>query len=571
MDRLYEADKVVFAVDADFVPTNVMDQWIVSFKESLLEFIGQEMKAYRLYTVVPRLTKFIDQLTNWYVRLNRRRIKGEYGIRECQDSLNTLFDILMSMTKMMAPFTPYLTEFMFQRLVKFERGPSKEAPSVHYEMMPKVVPARISRDIESRVSLMQRIIDLGRVLRDRKTIPIKYPLSEIVVLMTTHDEKAIRGELQAFEVFIQSELNVRRIVYTNDKSKFGVRVVCMPDHKVLGVKHKANYKALVEKVKALTDGEVEELQQKGGLSVKVSATEEVRIGTEEVKFLIKVENVGEADLVGESDSELLVLLNCKQDESLVEEGVAREVINRVQKLKKKLNLVSTDLVYLCYQVQEAAQKGKEAVLGKFKSFIETAIKSEFNEEAAFVKARPQLGCAAAEEVHLQAVGLKIKLSIYKEMVKCNGAFVNVLLLHPHGNRVASVLVTKEVDFARLSAEVKTVFRFGPRKHLHFLDKARKEVTGEEFRKQVFLFAYLEEHDKFVNEDPKLWETVKGEVEAIKQDQPECKFVNCVANGEARTLFVENPKGVELLREGQAVEEVLREVFGGAKIEAVQFC
>lgn len=89
--------------------TNVMDVWIRSFKESLVEFVSREMKAYRLYTVVPRLTKFIDQLTNWYVRLNRKRIKGEEGFKDCVASLNVLFDVLDTMVKMMAPFTPYLS------------------------------------------------------------------------------------------------------------------------------------------------------------------------------------------------------------------------------------------------------------------------------------------------------------------------------------------------------------------------------------------------------------------------------------------------------------------------------
>lgn len=89
--------------------TNIMDVWIRSFKESLVEFVAKEMKAYRLYTVVPRLTKFIDQLTNWYVRLNRRRIKGEEGLKDCVASLNVLFDVLDTMVKIMAPFTPFLS------------------------------------------------------------------------------------------------------------------------------------------------------------------------------------------------------------------------------------------------------------------------------------------------------------------------------------------------------------------------------------------------------------------------------------------------------------------------------
>ena len=94
-----------------------MDRWIISFTQSLLAFVDREMAAYRLYTVLPRLMKFIDNLTNWYVRTNRKRLKGE-GIDEgeCKMALETLFSVLYTMVRVFAPFTPFLTEQMYQIL-----------------------------------------------------------------------------------------------------------------------------------------------------------------------------------------------------------------------------------------------------------------------------------------------------------------------------------------------------------------------------------------------------------------------------------------------------------------------
>ncbi|CAF4437310.1 unnamed protein product, partial [Adineta steineri] len=98
--------------------TNVMDRWIVSYTQTLLDFVKQEMNAYRLYTVVPRLVKYIDMLTNWYVKLNKRRFKGETSMEDCLTSLNVLCYILLTMAKLMGPFTPFLAEYMYQILRK---------------------------------------------------------------------------------------------------------------------------------------------------------------------------------------------------------------------------------------------------------------------------------------------------------------------------------------------------------------------------------------------------------------------------------------------------------------------
>ena len=169
---------------------NVMDRWILSFSQSLLLFVKREMAAYRLYTVLPQLMKFIDNLTNWYVRTNRKRLKGEgNSSQDCRSALDTLFSVLFTMVKVFAPFTPFLTEHMYQNLknlVDWSKDDSvkneKDRASVHYLMIPKPREDLINEDIERSVARMQRVIELGRVLRDRKTMPVKYPLPELVLI-----------------------------------------------------------------------------------------------------------------------------------------------------------------------------------------------------------------------------------------------------------------------------------------------------------------------------------------------------------------------------------------------------
>ncbi|KAJ2433461.1 isoleucine--tRNA ligase, partial [Coemansia sp. RSA 2424] len=116
--RFFETQAQVLKKDtgAEFVfsstrkSDNTMDRWVLASVQSLIKFVREEMAAYRLYTVVPRLLEMIDQLTNWYVRFNRRRLKGENGAEDTVSALNTLYEVLLTMCRLMAPFTPFLTE-----------------------------------------------------------------------------------------------------------------------------------------------------------------------------------------------------------------------------------------------------------------------------------------------------------------------------------------------------------------------------------------------------------------------------------------------------------------------------
>ncbi|KFW76159.1 Isoleucine--tRNA ligase, cytoplasmic, partial [Manacus vitellinus] len=348
---------------------NIMDKWILSFTQSLIQFFKAEMAAYRLYTVVPRLVKFVDILTNWYVRMNRRRLKGENGTEDCIMALETLFSVLFSMCRLMAPYTPFITELMYQNLKTLIDPASvqeKNTESIHYLMLPQVREDLIDRKIESAVSCLQSVIELGRVIRDRKTIPVKYPLKEVVVI---HQDPEALENIRSLEKYVLEELNVRRVTLSADKEKYGVRLRAEPDHMVLGKRLKGAFKPLVAAIKELKSEQLEKFQETGTIVV-----EGHELHGEDLRLMYQIAE-GSSQFEAHSDAQVLVLLDVTPDQSMVDEGVAREVINRIQKLRKKRNLVPTDEISVYYRSQPEGEY-LDTVIKEHAEFILATIKAE---------------------------------------------------------------------------------------------------------------------------------------------------------------------------------------------------
>ncbi|KAJ6668399.1 hypothetical protein lerEdw1_015776 [Lerista edwardsae] len=324
---------------------NIMDKWILSFTQSLIQFFKTEMAAYRLYTVVPRLVKFVDILTNWYVRMNRRRLK--------------------------APYTPFITELMYQNL-KTLIDPAcvqeKNTDSIHYLMLPQVREDLIDNNIESAISRMQSVIELGRVIRDRKTIPVKYPLKEVVII---HQDPQVLEDIRSLEKYILEELNVRQVTLSTDKDRYGIRLRAEPDHMVLGKRLKGAFKSAMAAIKELTSEQLEEFQKTGTIVVEGHELHE-----EDLRLMYTFNQTvgGSAQFEAHSDSQVLVLLDVTPDQSMVDEGVAREVINRIQKLRKKRNLVPTDEITVYYRAYPEGDY-LDTVIKEHTDFIFATIKA----------------------------------------------------------------------------------------------------------------------------------------------------------------------------------------------------
>ncbi|XP_058855775.1 isoleucine--tRNA ligase, cytoplasmic-like [Acipenser ruthenus] len=354
VQRLHKEEGVQFLYNESTAKKsdNIMDKWILSFTQSLIQFFKAEMDAYRLYTVVPRLVKFVDMLTNWYVRTNRRRLKGESGTEDCVWALETLFSVLFFMCRLMAPCTPFITEMMYQNMKHLIDPASleeKDTSSIHYLMLPQVRVSLIDKRIESAVSQMQSVIELGRVIRDRKTLPVKYPLKEVVVI---HQDPEALQDIQSLEKYILEELNVRQLTLSTDKDKYGIRLRAEPDHMVLGKRLKGAFKSVTAAIKELKSEQLETFQKTGTIVVDGQELHE-----EDLRLMYTFDQGSgtASQYEAHSDAQVLVLLDVTPDQSMVDEGVAREVINRIQKLRKKGHLVPSDEITVYYSSKPAGE------------------------------------------------------------------------------------------------------------------------------------------------------------------------------------------------------------------------
>lgn len=331
--------------DLESTNTNVMDRWILASCQSLLEFVNTEMKGYRLYTVVPRLLELIDNTTNWYIRFNRRRLKGENGLDDTQHALNALFEVLFTLCRGLAPFTPFLTDNIYCRLLpRIPKNLQAEDPrSVHFLRFPDVRSELFDSDVERRVSRMQKVIELARVSRERRSIGLKTPLKTLVVL---HHDQQYLDDAKSLENYITEELNVRDLVLTSDEGKYGVQYSVTADWPVLGKKLKKDMARVKKALPSLTSEQCQGYVRDKEILVDGIKLEEgdlvVRRGVKEDETSKTWET--------NTDSDVLTLLDVHIYEGLAQEGLAREVINRVQKLRKKAGLQQTDDVKMEYRM-----------------------------------------------------------------------------------------------------------------------------------------------------------------------------------------------------------------------------
>ncbi|CAA6660103.1 unnamed protein product [Spirodela intermedia] len=346
--------------------TNVLDQWINSATESLVQFVRQEMDAYRLYTVVPYLLRFINNLTNVYVRFNRKRLKGRTGEEDCRISLSTLHHVLLTTCKVMAPFTPFFTEILFQNMRKVVKV-SEE--SIHYCSYPSASGKREER-IEQSVTRMMTVIDLARNIRERYNKPIKTPLREMVVVHPDTDFlEDITGKLREYVI---EELNIRSVVPCNDPLKYAT-LRAEPNFSVLGKRLGKAMGSVAKEVKAMSQADILALESSGevifsGHSLKLTDIKVLR----EFK---RPDDVKETEIDAAGDGDVLVVLDLRPDDSLFELGMAREVVNRIQKSRKKAGLEPTDVVEVYFEPLDEDKHVLERILKSHENYVKEALGS----------------------------------------------------------------------------------------------------------------------------------------------------------------------------------------------------
>ncbi|GAM17703.1 hypothetical protein SAMD00019534_008780 [Acytostelium subglobosum LB1] len=322
--------------------TNTMDRWIMGLCHALIKAVREEMAAYRLYTIVPLFTKFVEELTRWHIRVNRERFKNLKGEAETVHSMNVLYEVVLKVTLTMSPFTPFLSEHLYQNL-KRVLPKEKQMDSVHYEMIPEVNESLIDTRLNQAVARMQTVIDMGRSSRDRRNVPIKTPLRDFVVMS---ENPQYLEDVHDLEQYVIYELNVENVVVRPHDNL--TTLLADPDHKRLGLRLKNDKKAVYDVIAKLTQDELHQFSNTGEITINGYV-----LTTEDIK-LARLYNGPKERYEPTSDREVTTLLDMEVDAERVSRGVAREVTNRVQRLRKKSKLLQDDPLNVYYYTKDAA-------------------------------------------------------------------------------------------------------------------------------------------------------------------------------------------------------------------------
>ncbi len=319
-----------------------IDRWIISALNSLIGRYTAAMDGYDVTKASRAVSDFtIDQLSNWYVRRNRRRFwKNEKGADKLA-AYQTLYECLVVITKLMAPFAPFLAEEIYHNLS--DTSKREDTASVHLAMIPEVNKAVLDNDLEMRMEKAQRIVSLVRAIRNTSNMKVRQPLKRIIVPVNSEkDKEAIRR----METLILDEINVKNIEYVEDDSEI-VKKSVKPNFKVLGPKYGKNVQAVAGAIRNFGANEIKVLEKTGQLTVSTNGTE-VTVMKEDVEILHE-------DIEGwivETDNELTVALDTELTEELIDEGFAREFVNRVQNMRKDAGYEITDRITIAYGATE---------------------------------------------------------------------------------------------------------------------------------------------------------------------------------------------------------------------------
>jgi isoleucyl-tRNA synthetase len=311
---------------------NIVDRWLLSNLQTLKKNIAHEMEEYHLYNVVPALFTFIEDLTNWYIRLNRTRFWGDGLTDDKCAAYSTLYTALRELTISMAPFAPFFSEYVFLELKKLNPN---EPESVHLCSYPLPDESLINQDLEVAVGRMQELILLGRQKRNQVQIKVKTPLKRLTII---HKEEKLLKEISKLSEYIQAELNIKNIEYSTKEDEF-IKLYAKANLPVLGKKlgkEMGKYKALIEKLDGVT---LSQLEEKGSLTL-----DGVVFYPEEILIFREAKTGTEAM----SNRFISIDMDTKLDQNLINEGLAREIVSRIQKSRKDLGFNVGDRIQVTY-------------------------------------------------------------------------------------------------------------------------------------------------------------------------------------------------------------------------------
>jgi isoleucyl-tRNA synthetase len=361
-----------FSYDEDDIPLNKrpeIDRWILSELHTLIEKVDAQYDNYEPTKAARLISAFvIEDLSNWYVRLSRRRFwKGTYEEDKIA-AYQTLYTCLISIAKLMAPIAPFYADRLYQDL---DKTTSKEQyASVHLAYFPDADNGFVNADLEKKMQRAQRIVSLVLSIRKKEKIKVRQPLQRVLIPAMDAKEKQAIEEVSDL---IVAEVNVKTIEILDDASSILVKEI-KPNFKTLGPRFGKEMKAVSEAIDGLSEVQIQTIEKEGSLSIEINGKNTI---LEASDVIIQSKDIAGWSVASEQG--VTVALDCSLTEDLLLEGIARELVNRVQNLRKEKNFEVTDTITLTLKhhkkLEDAIQANKSYVTSEVLAenivFVET--------------------------------------------------------------------------------------------------------------------------------------------------------------------------------------------------------
>ena len=334
---------------------SILDRWLISRLNSLIKFSIEKLDEYNITEATRKMERFTTELTNWYIRLNRKRFwKGKMD-KDKISAYFTLYEVLKKLSILIAPFAPFISEEIYQAIVVPEDKDAKE--SVHLEDYPEPDESLIDNELEERMDFVKNIVELGRSARKRSKVKVRQPLRRMIVFSKE------RKDIEDLKDIILSELNIKEIEFRDDEEKY-IRFIIKPNYKLLGQKLGKFIKNLESLLKDNPDSLLNELNEKGYIQLKTDEGEK-KITKDE----LIIEKYPKGNYSIGWDQGVTVLLSLDIDEELKKEGWLREFLHFIQNARKKAGLEVTDRIILGLILPEEKRK----IVEENESFIKTEV------------------------------------------------------------------------------------------------------------------------------------------------------------------------------------------------------
>ncbi len=324
-----------------------IDKWLLSKYNRLVRDVTEFMDAYDLTNTVRRIQEFVgEDLSNWYIRRNRRRFWSSELDNDKKAVYSTTYQVLVGICELIAPIVPYVSEEIYTKLTGKD--------SVHLADYPKCNKKMIDEEIESRMDLVRNLISLGRNIREEVKIKVRQPISECLI-----DGK---NELLISDLtpLIEEELNVKKVTFITELSEY-MNFTVKPNFKEVGKIFGPKMKRFGELLLELSNDEISKLQNNESISMEIEG-EKYSI----TSSMVEIRTNSKEGFDVATDASNFVILKTELTEELILEGIARELVSKVQNLRKTSNFEIADRIHLYYKGDD---KVKEAV-NSFKDFIQ---------------------------------------------------------------------------------------------------------------------------------------------------------------------------------------------------------